>query len=988
MAENEEKDVVQSERLKHQLLIGLKTTVEGLLSTNTSNVWGMYGGLQRLCKHVDSILNHRLKIVVGDYGSVVDYWPFVKGLKWLNPVTTPFIENIRRGHYQKGVGKGQVWVRESLREHKLSMQLKVLVASEQHMYRHYFEDAFLFSPRYFKAMCICLQAVEENRVSLLADIEPKLLTFSAARAVPTPVRSASLPLSSLHAPGRGRRGSGRSSSDLSALAPNFVSPSKDSGLCSSGEHAVPYNIGSSTSPNDGGISAKEALRTIIRKSGSESDPVDLSTSDSKENGFSFYNTMNSDPLMNLGLLGSKTSDLESSNDVPKVIKKGGLTRSTSESGVAKKIKDSKAAEMMDRIIHENDDDVFAISKSTETLTSDSIKKQKMFENARDIFSDSETVEAKASPSKVKVDERKVKHTHKRSRSDIIGIKTSVIQSDLHNVEEVKGNHSNNGNTDQPDGRVAGGGGGGGYFSPPVPGQSLLHYLSQQDFHTCANLEKENAHFSISEALIAAIEQMKWNHLIGTGEGSVQLEEPDDSDEEIKQLQQRIRIRKRQKLKEKARGFPILSDGRTDTGTSPSQSASPFSSPHDSEYSDSEASSGEEERRVELTMDESQGNLTSLKNSGLSLSLASLFSDADLQKTRQSSYTLDPSTIPENGNIMSAESVAISLLKKFSEHQLPKASDLQWLVSESDAPQRLLPLPNSYPVSPDDADNPKQSMTRLRGNMEWAPPRPQIIFNIHPPPRRNSVLVKQNYRCTGCGMKVEPGYAKRYRYCEYLGKYFCQCCHSNQLSVIPAKVLHKWDFTKYYVSNFAYDFLAKMGEEPLFNLSDINPMLYKKTKFLVQIKGWRTQLASLQSLLGLCKLAKSLSGKIIKLPSHWLEDVHVYSLNDLISVKAGVSGHVYSNMKNLASECINHVQHCQFCHGFGFICEVCRNQDDILFPYQLETVCICQGCKSCFHKSCYVPQKCPKCARIEARRQRLQEESSEDLDEPAERTENT
>ncbi|WAQ98287.1 RUBIC-like protein [Mya arenaria] len=727
MAENEEKDVVQSERLKHQLLIGLKTTVEGLLSTNTSNVWGMYGGLQRLCKHVDSILNHRLKIVVGDYGSVVDYWPFVKGLKWLNPVTTPFIENIRRGHYQKGVGKGQVWVRESLREHKLSMQLKVLVASEQHMYRHYFE----------------------------------------------------------------------------------------------------------------------ALRTIIRKSGSESDPVDLSTSDSKENGFSFYNTMNSDPLMNLGLLGSKTSDLESSNDVPKVIKKGGLTRSTSESGVAKKIKDSKAAEMMDRIIHENDDDVFAISKSTETLTSDSIKKQKMFENARDIFSDSETVEAKASPSKVKVDERKVKHTHKRSRSDIIGIKTSVIQSDLHNVEEVKGNHSNNGNTDQPDGRVAGGGGGGGYFSPPVPGQSLLHYLSQQDFHTCANLEKENAHFSISEALIAAIEQMKWNHLIGTGEGSVQLEEPDDSDEEIKQLQQRIRIRKRQKLKEKARGFPILSDGRTDTGTSPSQSASPFSSPHDSEYS-----------------------------------------DADLQKTRQSSYTLDPSTIPENGNIMSAESVAISLLKKFSEHQLPKASDLQWLVSESDAPQRLLPLPNSYPVSPDDADNPKQ----LGCEATWS--------GLHLAHRSSSTFTHH------------PGYAKRYRYCEYLGKYFCQCCHSNQLSVIPAKVLHKWDFTKYYVSNFAYDFLAKMGEEPLFNLSDINPMLYKKTKFLVQIKGWRTQLASLQSLLGLCKLAKSLSGKIIKLPSHWLEDVHVYSLNDLISVKAGVSGHVYSNMKNLASECINHVQHCQ------------------------------------------------------------------------------
>ena len=36
----------------------------------------------------------------------------------------------------------------------------------------------------------------------------------------------------------------------------------------------------------------------------------------------------------------------------------------------------------------------------------------------------------------------------------------------------------------------------------------------------------------------------------------------------------------------------------------------------------------------------------------------------------------------------AESVAISLLKKFSEKQIPKASDLKWLVSETDAPQKV------------------------------------------------------------------------------------------------------------------------------------------------------------------------------------------------------------------------------------------------------------------------------------------------------------
>jgi run domain Beclin-1 interacting cysteine-rich containing protein len=42
-----------------------------------------------------------------------------------------------------------------------------------------------------------------------------------------------------------------------------------------------------------------------------------------------------------------------------------------------------------------------------------------------------------------------------------------------------------------------------------------------------------AHFSISEALIAAIEQMKWNHIIAPQQA--QENEEEDSDEEIQQL---------------------------------------------------------------------------------------------------------------------------------------------------------------------------------------------------------------------------------------------------------------------------------------------------------------------------------------------------------------------------------------------------------------------------------------------------------------------
>lgn len=82
--------------------------------------------------------------------------------------------------------------------------------------------------------------------------------------------------------------------------------------------------------------------------------------------------------------------------------------------------------------------------------------------------------------------------------------------------------------------------------------------------------------------------------------------------------------------------------------------------------------------------------------------------------------------------------------------------------------------------------------------------------------------------------VWPDYIKRLRYCEYLGKYFCQCCHENAQTVIPSRILRKWDFSKYYVSNFSKDLLSKIWSDPLFNVQDINPALYRKVKSLNQV----------------------------------------------------------------------------------------------------------------------------------------------------------
>lgn len=260
----------------------------------------------------------------------------------------------------------------------------------------------------------------------------------------------------------------------------------------------------------------------------------------------------------------------------------------------------------------------------------------------------------------------------------------------------------------------------GYFPRPTEGQSLTNFLASAQFSRAnAELDRENAHFSVSEAMIAAIEQVKCNR-----QWRLMEEATEESDEEINSLKQRIRLRRRQRQEERYKGRTwnreLLSDGKTDTTTT-DQSVSPLSTSSDAP---SENISTDDIEDLEV---DDERNAVKLKNAGISISMASLYSDADLYQSSPAHGT--ESTLTESS--MSAEGVALSLLSKFSEKQLPRASELQWLVSEKDVPQRLLPLPKSWPINPDDAEN-SQSIP-LRGTTEWAPPRPQIIFTSHPPP---------------------------------------------------------------------------------------------------------------------------------------------------------------------------------------------------------------------------------------------------------------
>lgn len=233
---------------------------------------------------------------------------------------------------------------------------------------------------------------------------------------------------------------------------------------------------------------------------------------------------------------------------------------------------------------------------------------------------------------------------------------------------------------------------------------------------------------------------------------------------------------------------------------------------------------------------------------------------------------------------SAESIAMILMAKFKNQRSP--NNLLWLVNESQTPQQLLPFPDtfSFPVNPDE---PFHLNTFIRGSKDWAPPRQQVIFTVHPSPDRRRQCQKQLNRCAGCGMKVQVQYVHTFRYCDYLGKYFCSACHKNQISSIPARVLERWDFSLYPVSNFAYKWLDEIWNLPLFHVADLNRQLYEKAKPLKRARDARLQLKYLQDFIDQCRFAEKEQGYCKEIPTHWTDDVDFWSMSDFVDTKNSV-----------------------------------------------------------------------------------------------------
>ncbi|NXW60262.1 RUBIC protein, partial [Eurystomus gularis] len=923
-----------------KLLGNLKTTVEGLVSTSNPNVWSKYGGLERLCRDMHSILYHGLihdKVCCRQK----DYWQFVKDIRWLSPGSAHHLEkfiSLQESGQPDPEGPGdqaiaQLWLQHSLQCHCLSAQLRPLLGNRQYIRKFYTDTAFLLSDAHVTAMLQCLEAVEQNNPRLLAQIDTSMLTRKSDGPPVTKSQSLTALPASPYVPAAGgtqQRCFGSFSSlhhpaSSGLLDRRPVSSSVSSSASQPQEHCLSSR---SSSFSEGRSPLEQPSSVTHFHVPSPKDPFSLASEMSSSTTSQSEDTWT----------GSQDDPQSDVNDGPEYLAIGNLGRrgrtcsnasTNSTKSSSSKLFSSSSSQKLDSVSSLGEQGASGGGSRGLSLL------------RRSSFSEGQS----SAPQGI------LKKSHVRSHSD-----TNVASGKLHESHGDPGGgrgpvsastQSSELSTpsslymEYDSGQYLSSGEG--VFRRPSEGQSLISYLSEQDFGSCADLEKENAHFSISESLIAAIELMKCNMM------SRQLEEEEeDSDKEIQELKQKIRIR-RQQIRTRHL-FPTCQEMGSDSLVA-TDSGSQFSSHGSMRFSDSGSAEDVEEYEIR---------------------------DADIKRNPDSSRKsfLSSESISHSFlNSNSAEAVAMGLLKQFEGMQLPAASELEWLVPEHDAPQKLLPIPDSLPISPDDGEHADiyKLRIRVRGNLEWAPPRPQIIFNVHPAPTRKVAVAKQNYRCAGCGIRTDPDYIKRLRYCEYLGKYFCQCCHENAQMVIPSRILRKWDFSKYYVSNFSKDLLSKIWSDPLFNVQDINPALYRKVKSLNQVWLLRIQLFHMKNMFKTCRLAKDLLDSFDAVPGHLTEDLHLYSLSDLSATK---KGDLVPRLTELLKAGSLHVEKCMLCQAKGFICEFCQNEGDIIFPFELNKCRTCEECKACYHKSCFKSTRCPRCERLQARRELLAKQSME------------
>ena len=226
---------------------------------------------------------------------------------------------------------------------------------------------------------------------------------------------------------------------------------------------------------------------------------------------------------------------------------------------------------------------------------------------------------------------------------------------------------------------------------------------------------------------------------------------------------------------------------------------------------------------------------------------------------------------------------------------------------------------------------------------------------------------QNYECAECTKAIGTIFGPA-KICAYTKRYYCEDCHWDETSTIPAKIMYNWDFRTFRVCHKAKLFLSSVSIEPIIDVKSFNSELHSLAPHLQEVFDLRRKLRYADAYLSTCKNGTSADKtqfhKMLWPRSYLYEDIDMYAIRDLEEIHWG--GKLVNLLNAAFSFAFNHITKCVLCSGKGFICEICR-EDQVLFPFDFDSIMSCKNCFTVFHLDCSVTMaSCPKCDRIEAR----------------------
>ncbi|KAK2187636.1 hypothetical protein NP493_159g02083 [Ridgeia piscesae] len=225
------------------------------------------------------------------------------------------------------------------------------------------------------------------------------------------------------------------------------------------------------------------------------------------------------------------------------------------------------------------------------------------------------------------------------------------------------------------------------------------------------------------------------------------------------------------------------------------------------------------------------------------------------------------------------------------------------------------------------------------------------------------LSSQSYRCAECRTKIgfQRGLPEA-RQCDYNGDYYCDMCHWNDTAVIPARVLHNWDFEPRKVCRASKQFLRLLFPRPVLHIQQINPMLFSYVEELNDTKRLREEIIIMKRYFLSCKAALD-SKLLLQLQprQHFVETSDMYSMKDLVDVATDV---LLPELAKIHASIAQHIKtDCQVCQLKGYICELCDLRE-VLFPFD-SIALVCPQCSTVLHRHCYMQsgRHCPNCERL-------------------------